>query len=278
MNRQAPAGKGKEAMAKSTDAPKIVAIDDDGKRTRVRAVRLEIDYDDGRRLLLDLSPGAWGDLEIEADSVHDSDLPVISLQPGACNLLSVRVEVHPEAMSSALVDSAGDTEAFDEIAPPVREAPPDLTLSVQRALEGEDKANAPRKNQIRRWARAALREDAEVTVRLVGEAEGRMLNRQYRGKDYATNVLSFAYDEGEAMPAGGNETPCLSGDLVLCVPVVIREALEQGKTPDAHFAHLVVHGMLHLQGYEHETEVDAGRMESLETEILHGLGYADPYA
>src|SRR5690606_23644452 len=81
VNRQAPAGKGKEAMAKSTDAPKIVAIDDDGKRTRVRAVRLEIDYDDGRRLLLDLSPGAWGDLEIEADSVHDSDLPVISLQP-----------------------------------------------------------------------------------------------------------------------------------------------------------------------------------------------------
>ena len=275
-----PASRRKETMAKKPDAPKVVAIDDDGKRTRVRAVRLEIDYDDGRRLLLDLSPGAWGDLEIEADSVRDSDLPVISLQPGACNLLSVRVEVHPEAMSTELEEAVGAIAGAGEggIAAPRRAAPPHLTLSVQRALEGEDKANAPRKNQIRRWARAALHEDAEVTVRLVGEEEGRMLNRQYRGKDYATNVLSFAYDEGEAMPAGGADTARLSGDLVLCVPVVIREALEQGKTPDAHFAHLVVHGMLHLQGYEHEAEADAERMEGLETEILRGLGYADPYA
>lgn len=252
-------------MANKDLGRKIVAIDAEGRRSRLKAERLEIEFDDGRRLLLDLTPGAWGDLEIEAEAAADSDLPVISVQPGACNLLSLRVDVHGGAMLVDALPSAGAT-------------PPVLKLAVQKVLEGEDKANAPRKNQIRRWAQAALREDAEVTVRLVGEAEGRELNRRFRGKDYATNVLSFAYAEGEALPAAdGGELPLL-GDLVLCVPVVLREAAEQGKTPDAHFAHLVVHGMLHLQGYEHDDEADAERMEGLEKEILHGLGYADPYA
>jgi probable rRNA maturation factor len=113
----------------------------------------------------------------------------------------------------------------------------------------------------------------------VGEAEGRALNRDYRGKDYATNVLTFAYAEGEALPGlpeEGGDVP-LAGDLVLCVPVVVREAAAQGKTLEAHFAHLVVHGMLHLQGYDHENETEASEMEALETSILRELGYANPY-
>ncbi|MBP7641561.1 MAG: rRNA maturation RNase YbeY [Thauera sp.] len=156
---------------------------------------------------------------------------------------------------------------------------PVLKLSVQKAVEGDDKANAPKKNHIRRWAQAALQQDAQVTVRLVGEDEGRSLNRDYRGKDYATNVLTFAYAEGEDVPGipQANDGP-LAGDLVLCVPVVVREAVAQGKTLEAHFAHLVVHGMLHLQGLDHENEVEAAEMEALETSILRALGYADPYA
>jgi probable rRNA maturation factor len=252
-------------MARKDPGRKIVAIDADGRRSRLKAERLEVEFDDGRRLLLDLRPGAWGDLEIEAESADDGDLPVISVQPGACNLLSLRVDVH------------GGAILVDEL-PAAGAKPPLLKLAVQKALDGEDKANAPRKNQIRRWVQAALREDAEVTVRLVGEAEGRELNHRFRGKDHATNVLSFAYAEGGARPETGLGEPPPLGDLVLCVPVVLREAAEQGKTPDAHFAHLVVHGMLHLQGWQHDDEADAERMEGLEKEILHGLGYADPYA
>jgi probable rRNA maturation factor len=103
---------------------------------------------------------------------------------------------------------------------------------------------------------------------LVDEQEGRELNREYRGKDYATNVLSFVYRQ---------EFPC-QGDLVLCASVVSREAAEQGKSVDAHYAHLVVHGMLHLQGYDHENESDALAMEAVETHIMRKLGYTDPYA
>lgn len=140
-----------------------------------------------------------------------------------------------------------------------------LTLSVQYAYKA---GNEPSRSQIRFWAKAALEVDAEVTVRLVGEEEGRELNRAYRAKDYATNVLSFVYQ---------SEEPC-QGDLVLCVPVVEREALEQAKSLDAHYAHLVVHGMLHLQGYDHENEQDALAMEAVETHIMRKLGYTDPYA
>ena len=109
---------------------------------------------------------------------------------------------------------------------------------------------------------------AEVTVRFVEAEEGRLLNRNYRGKDAPTNVLSFAY----------GTTPALAGDLVICLPVVLREAQEQGKSAEAHFAHLIVHGMLHLCGYEHETgAADAERMEAKEQEILARLGYPNPY-
>jgi probable rRNA maturation factor len=126
-----------------------------------------------------------------------------------------------------------------------------------------------------RWARAAWRDpaqDAEVVVRITDEAESRRLNHDYRGKDRPTNVLSFPF---EPVPEVDLEH---LGDLVICAPVVAREATEQGKPAEAHWAHMVVHGMLHLQGYDHETEADADEMEALETDILVGLGYPAPYA
>ena len=120
---------------------------------------------------------------------------------------------------------------------------------------------------LRRWARAALKRPASVTLRIVAATEARRLNRQFRGKDYATNVLTFVYD-GEA----------LAGDVVICAPVVAREAKEQAKPVAAHWAHLVVHGLLHLQGHDHEKDDEARRMERQERRVLHALGFGDPYA
>jgi len=118
-----------------------------------------------------------------------------------------------------------------------------------------------------RWARAALVGGGEVTIRLVDADEGRALNAEYRGKDYATNVLSFPYDT----------EPVVLGDLVICPEVVAREAAEQNKPLAAHYAHLTVHGMLHLQGWDHENDEEAQSMEDEEREILAGLGFPDPY-
>ncbi len=140
-----------------------------------------------------------------------------------------------------------------------------LALSVQHAFRA---TQLPSQKQLRRWASAALVQDASVTLRIVGEAEGRRLNREFRGKDCATNVLTFAYPE---------QRP-LAGDIVLCAPVVRQEAQAQGIDLTAHYAHLVVHGVLHLQGYDHERAAAAEIMESLESEIVTQLGYPDPYA
>lgn len=141
---------------------------------------------------------------------------------------------------------------------------PALTLSVQYASNAKD---LPARTDVRRWVRAALQDDATVTVRFVTAIEGRALNAEYRGRDYATNVLTFVYDD--AAPR--------AGDIVLCAPVVRKEADAQGKTLAAHYAHLVVHGMLHLQGYDHERADDAAVMEARETAILGRLGLPDPY-
>jgi len=122
--------------------------------------------------------------------------------------------------------------------------------------------------QVRRWVRAALKVSAEITVRIVGAAEARQLNRRYRGRDYATNVLSFPY----ALSRG-----LVQGDIVLCYPVIAREALAQGKSLEAHFAHLIVHGLLHLQGHRHAGLREAAHMETLEKKLLAKLGYPDPY-
>lgn len=142
--------------------------------------------------------------------------------------------------------------------------PQHFSLSVQYA---SDAAGLPTRHQFRRWVAAALQGELQCTVRVVDEQEGRMLNRDFRGKDYATNVLTFVYDDIEP----------LAGDIVFCAPVVAREAEEQGKTLQSHYAHLTVHGMLHLQGYEHENEADAEEMERLETAIIVKLGYPPPY-
>ena len=133
---------------------------------------------------------------------------------------------------------------------------------------------------FRRWTAAALAgriREADLAIRIVGAKEGRALNRHYRGKDYATNVLSFPADvaDGVKLPKGV-KLPLL-GDLVICAPVVAREAKEQGKPLRAHYAHLTVHGTLHLLGWDHEDAREAECMEQLEREILAGLGLPDPY-
>ena len=130
------------------------------------------------------------------------------------------------------------------------------------------RAALPR-HSVTRWIRHALQSDAEITVRIVDAEEGQALNRDYRQKDYATNVLTFDY----------TQAPFVTADLVLCAPVVAREALEQDKPLQAHYAHLLIHGTLHAQGYDHETsDADAQEMEALEIEVLAGLGFANPYA
>lgn len=146
-----------------------------------------------------------------------------------------------------------------------------LELDLQRATD----AAAPDDSAFRRWCELALRQrsaDSELTIRLVDEPEGRELNRTWRGKDYATNVLSFPAE----VPDGILDIPLL-GDLVICVPVVQREAAEQGKSIEAHWAHLVIHGCLHLLGYDHLEDAEAEEMETLERHLLAELGHPDPY-
>jgi probable rRNA maturation factor len=141
-----------------------------------------------------------------------------------------------------------------------------LQLSLQFA-DAQHRSLLPRP-LVLRWMRAALAAPGEFSVRIVGEDEGRALNRDYRGKDYATNVLTFDYEQA----------PVVVADLVLCAPVVEREALEQDKPLQAHYAHLLVHGVLHAQGWDHEKKREAEAMEAHETALLAALGFDDPYA
>jgi len=155
---------------------------------------------------------------------------------------------------------------------------PRLELSLGYALP---RTGLPTRPQFRQWVLAALngagrRFDSEVAIQLVDTAEGQAMNRQYRGKDYATNVLSFPADLPEGLPEDF-DFPQL-GDLVICAPVVAREAAEQGKALGDHYAHLTIHGVLHLLGFDHVQEAEAEEMEALERQILASLGIADPYA
>lgn len=155
---------------------------------------------------------------------------------------------------------------------------PSLELALGYALP---RTGLPTRPQFRQWVLAALagagrRFDSEVAIRIVDAAEGQAMNLQYRHKDYATNVLSFPAEVPEGLPEDF-DFPQL-GDLVICAPVVAREAAEQGKPLAAHYAHLTVHGTLHLLGWDHEDEKEAEAMEQLEREILAGLGLPDPYA
>jgi len=142
---------------------------------------------------------------------------------------------------------------------------PELTLSLQFA-DPRHRAQLPR-HKVARWIRAALSHPAEITVRIVGDEEGRALNRDFRGKDQATNVLTFDY----------SHEPVVVADLILCAPVVEAEARQQGSALPDHYAHLLVHGTLHAQGHDHEDDDEATEMEACETAILAALGIADPY-
>ena len=141
---------------------------------------------------------------------------------------------------------------------------PALALSLQFA-DATHRALLAR-HRVARWIRAALAAPAQITVRVVGEAEGRELNRNYRGRDYATNVLTFDYQRA----------PLVIADIVVCAPVVEREAAEQGKPLEAHYAHLLIHGALHAQGHDHQRRRDAERMEAIERELLQALGFDAP--
>ncbi len=138
-----------------------------------------------------------------------------------------------------------------------------LSLTVQYASEAKD---LPTRAQFRRWFAAALLGDVSVTLRIVDVEEGRELNKNYRGKNYATNVLTFVYDDAP-----------VSGDVVICAPVVTKEAAEQGKDLLAHYAHMTIHSALHMQGYDHEVESEAEEMEALETSMMLKLRLNDPY-
>ena len=150
--------------------------------------------------------------------------------------------------------------------PKAIKASPKLALAVQYATQDQ---RVPSRGQLRRWIYAVLERDATITLRIVSAKEGRALNRDYRDKDYATNVLTFVYD---ATPDGA-----VSGDIVLCAPVIAKEAREQRKELQHHYAHLVTHGSLHLQGYDHEADNDARVMEQREVALLARLKIANPY-
>lgn len=138
-------------------------------------------------------------------------------------------------------------------------------LAVQYAVS--DSKNCPTRSQFRRWVKAALSQSAEIVIRIVDEMEGQQLNRQFRGKDYATNVLTFA--DHDIQP--------LLGDIVLCAPVIEQEAQQQHKQLQAHYAHMTIHGILHLQGYDHLDDSEAAEMEQLEIQILSQFGLPNPY-
>ncbi|MBV8659437.1 MAG: rRNA maturation RNase YbeY [Burkholderiales bacterium] len=231
----------------------VYAVDADGKEKKIKAQALRLVMQDGSimQVLLDDPDG------LLIGTPADEDLPArLIIRPGAANAVRIAVEQ--------------DDSAFAEL-PAITEGSLDLEVQYIAKPKG-----VPSKKRLRRWVEAALERglDASLTIRVVDEDEGRALNRDFRSKDYATNVLSFAFNEGEAMPGTDD---VMVGDLVLCAPVIAREAEEQGKSVEAHWAHLIVHGVLHLQGYDHQDEVEAEAMESLETAILQSLGYDDPY-
>lgn len=141
---------------------------------------------------------------------------------------------------------------------------PKLSLAVQYASTAQ---NLPTRGQFRRWFKSALQRDVSITLRIVDEIEGHALNKNYRDKDYPTNVLTFVYDDVQL----------LSGDVVICAPVVVREAAMQRKDLHAHYAHMTLHAALHLQGYDHDNDADATEMEALETALMLKLHFPNPY-
>ncbi|WP_179403539.1 rRNA maturation RNase YbeY [Burkholderia guangdongensis] len=242
--------------------PRLSLFDAKGKVKTVDAQALRIDFSDGRALMFDLS-GSAGDAAVAIVAQHADPAmrATLALRPEHYDSLTLHVgaEIAPPDVGHALGHEHGARE-------------PELDLVVQYGDEITDaqRKALPKRKLIAEWLAPALFADAELTVRFVGEAEGRTLNDSYRHKDYPTNVLTFAYDDSPADK--------VVGDLVLCCPVVEQEAGDQKKALTAHYAHLLVHGALHAQGYDHETsEEDAAEMEALEVDILAKLGFPNPY-
>ncbi len=251
----------------SSTLPRITVVSTSGQRKQLEAARIEIELGQGRQLILDFPTQAWGDLDILAES--QSGTPLLSIQPASSNLVTLRVD----ARHDMLVPN-GDT----------LQSPFKLALTVQKAISSKLAANLPKKKQLAHWARTALNGDAQVTLRIVDEKESQALNLAYRQKNYPTNVLTFAYDANAESPQTLdpedpmlNPPTALEGDIVLCAPVIEKEAHEQGKPLAAHYAHLVIHAMLHLQGFDHETDEDANIMEERERTLMNLLGFDDPY-
>lgn len=238
--------------AATGNAPSLILFDGEGRARKSAAHALRVQLPDGRSLTVDLSQAADGVVSLLAEHSDPRQRAGLLARPDSHDALAVAVTATPQLTTTG-------TPA----------TPPELTLDVQYGDGIRGRRGLPPRARLQTWLRSALFADAQLTVRFVDEEEGRALNRGFRGKDYATNVLTFAYAERDDDP--------VSADIVLCCPVVEREAREQGKPLEAHYAHLLVHGALHAQGYEHEDDAEAEEMEAIETETLLALGFADPY-
>ncbi|WP_011296701.1 rRNA maturation RNase YbeY [Cupriavidus necator] len=242
----------KSKSSVKSSAVSLTLFDGDGRARKSAAHAVRVQLPDGRSLTLDLSQAADGVVALLAEHTDTRQQAGLLVRPDNHDALSVAVTATP------VVTTTGTPAT-----------PPALELDVQQGDGIGKRAGLPSRKQIETWVTSALYADAALTVRFVDEEEGRALNRSYRGKDYATNVLTFAYAESEDDP--------VTGDIVLCCPVVETEAREQRKPLEAHYAHLIVHGVLHAQGYEHEDDAEAEEMEAIETETLQALGFEDPY-
>lgn len=233
---------------------RLFALDADGHEKRIKAESLRVELSDGRSLHL-LFDADQMQVQVLAQKIDDLPASQLTLHP-----------ISPQALALALEPTARSQDT----------GPDTLDLTAKRDLTVQyivKPKGTPSKKNLRHWVNAALMDglDALITLRVVDEAEMQDLNHQFCNKPYATNVLSFPYDETLAGTG-------LAGDIVLCAPVIAAEAKAQDKPLLAHWAHLVVHGTLHLQGHDHEDETEAEAMENLETALLQTLGFADPYA
>lgn len=259
-----------QPAATESFGPRVDVFDAKGKPKTVDASALRIAFADGRSLIISVPDTADGAITLVAEHSDTNTNAMLSLRPEHHDSVTLRIEAEP--VQTERTEDLDDTfwnhggEAFDDAEMLT------LDLSVQHGdeLKAAARKALPKEKDIEAWIAPALFADAQLNVRFVGEEEGRTLNRTYRDKDYATNVLTFSYAESDEDP--------VAADIVLCCPVVEKEAKEQGKPLVAHYAHLIVHGALHAQGYDHEDPADAEEMEGIETEILGDLGFADPYA
>lgn len=242
--------------------PRVDVFDAKGKPKTVDASAVRIAFADGRSLIISVPDTADGAITLVAEHSDTNTNAMLSLRPEHHDSVTLRIEAEPVQTER--------TEDLDEAFGGAEMLTLDLTVQHGDDLKAAARKALPKEQDIEAWIAPALFADAQLNVRFVGEEEGRTLNRTYRGKDYATNVLTFSYAESEEDP--------VSADIVLCCPVVEKEAKEQGKPLLAHYAHLIVHGALHAQGYDHEDAADAEEMEGIETQILGELGFADPYA